>query len=97
MEWQVLIIGGGILFTFIVAIIKPILALNTTLVKLDAAIESLQASFKNYESNNTTSHLAILDKLGGYDTTLVIHGERLTKVEASASAAHKRLDERGPS
>lgn len=81
------------MFAFVAAIVKPLLTLNTTLVKLGAAIAALQASFQHYEATNATSHSTILERICTYDSTLQNHNDRIIKVEASASAAHKRLDE----
>jgi len=93
MEWDILIVGGGILLAFVAAIVTPILKLNTTLVKLGEAIKNLRDTFTSYEDSNTSGHRAILEKLGVIDCALSSHTERITRVEESVHSAHKRIDE----
>lgn len=79
--WEILIVGGGVLIAFIVAIVKPLLMLNSTLTKLDMSVEglgkdftTLSTAFEYHNKANSEEHKTIFKKLS-------IHEERIGKVE----------------
>lgn len=78
LNWNVLIIGGGVLLSaiaIIVAIvIKPIINLNGTLIKLALTLE-------NVEMSNNESHKDIADRLALHSKILEDHTTRIRSAE----------------
>ena len=79
-EWGVVgviiaLVGFGI------TVIKPIINLNTTIVKLTQIVETLGADVAELTSRNSKSHDRIFETLGRHETKLNDHETRLTVLE----------------
>lgn len=63
------------------AIIKPILALNTSITRLNLTLEQLQRDVGTMTTKNSKSHERIWDRLVEHDGTLEAHERRIDSLE----------------
>ena len=71
-EWTIFLVIGEIL-VFIVAVVTPMMKLNTTIVKLNDSIERLDKSFDKLSNKNDESHKRIWNKLDEHDVVINDH------------------------
>ena len=83
-NWEVLIIGGGVLIGFVGVIIRPILKLNTTLTTLDLTIKSLQELIRCNKTDNDKEHDEIFEKLDEHEDALVEHDKAISELRMTA-------------
>lgn len=74
---------GVPLLTGMLALIKPILSLNTSITQLNAAVKNLADKFDVFENNNHTAHQRLWQKNDEQDNTLNEHDKRLTILETN--------------
>lgn len=79
-EWSVVLViislvGLG------AAIIKPILSLNTAIVKLTEAVKELQKDMADFVNGNHNSHVRIHERIDGCNEAIRNHENRLEKLE----------------
>ena len=79
-EWLVFITLGEIL-VFFVAIITPMLKLNTTIVKLNDAIDRLDKAFDSLSDKNDESHNRMWKKIDHHEEVIQDHERRLVVFE----------------
>ena len=82
-EWSVVLViislvGLG------AAIIKPILSLNTAIVKLTEAVKELQKDMADFVNGNHNSHVRIHERIDGCNEAIRNHENRLEKLEEGA-------------
>ena len=80
-EWSVVTVLIS-LFGFGTAIIKPILSLNTAIVKLTEAVKELQKDMSNFVNDNHTSHIRIHERIDECEDIAKGHELRIAKLEA---------------
>ena len=79
-EWGVV----GVIIALVglgAAIIKPILSLNTSIVKLTAAVENLQEDLRESTTKNSKAHERLWDHNEKQDKTLDDHEKRIVCLE----------------
>lgn len=79
-RWEVFLTIGT-LATFIIAIVGPMLKLNTTLTKLADKADSLKETFEKTQTSNHNVHQRIWDELGEHGEKLNDHETRLQLME----------------
>lgn len=79
-EWQVFLIIAA-LVSFLIAIITPMLKLNTAIVRLIEAVNMLETSFERLTKSNSESHKRIWNELEAHDDTLNNHENRINLLE----------------
>lgn len=79
-EYQVIVLIGS-MFTLGVAIVTPILKLNTTITKLRDSIDSQTESQKEYKKKNDESHDKIWDHEHEQDEKIHDHETRIKVLE----------------
>ena len=82
-EWSVVLViislvGLG------AAIIKPILSLNTAIVKLTEAVKELQKDMADFVNGNHNSHVRIHERIDGCNEAIRDHENRIEKLEEGA-------------
>ena len=82
-EWSVVLViislvGLG------AAIIKPILSLNTAIVKLTEAVKELQKDMADFVNGNHNSHVRIHERIDGCNEAIRNHENRIEKLEEGA-------------
>lgn len=80
-EWSVVLViislvGLG------AAIIKPILSLNTAIVKLTEAVKELQKDMADFVNGNHNSHVRIHERIDGCNEAIRNHENRIEKLES---------------
>lgn len=79
-----LIIGIGTLLTIVVAIITPILKLNSSITKLNVNFDNMIRNDANRD-RRIDAHSKEIDELyelhKGHDTTLMVHGVKIEDLE----------------
>lgn len=63
------------------AIVKPILSLNTAIVKLTEAVKELQKDMADFVNGNHNSHVRIHERIDGCNEVIRNHENRLEKLE----------------
>ena len=79
-EWGVV----GVIIALVglgAAIIKPVLALNTSITRLNLTLEQLQRDVETMTTKNSRSHERIWDKLEEQGGTLEDHERRIDSLE----------------
>lgn len=79
-EWDVVLViislvGLG------AAIVKPMLNLNSAIVKLTEAVKELQKDMSDFVNGNHASHVRIHERIDGCNNELHEHEIRLEKLE----------------
>jgi len=80
MEWTVVtvivaLVGLG------AAVVRPMLSLNSTIVKLTGAVEALHRNIEELTSRNSKSHDRIFQALDDHGELLQDHEKRITLME----------------
>lgn len=79
-EWSV--VGVIIaLFGFGAAVVKPLITLNTAIVKLTEAVKELQKDMSDFVNGNHNSHVRIHERIDNCNVELKNHESRLEKLE----------------
>lgn len=79
-EWSV--VGVIIaLFGFVVAIVKPIITLNTTITELTQIVRRLQSDVEELTTRNSSAHARIFDRMEQDEKILTDHSTRLKILE----------------
>jgi len=76
MTWEI-VLGIIALFSFGVAVVKPIVSLTNAITLLNANCEALANQFKKFDKDNHDSHKRLWDHNNGQDEILREHGQRL--------------------
>lgn len=79
-EWTVV----GVLVTLVglgVAVIKPLIDLNSVIVRLTEVVKTLECNMALLTDKNTTAHGKIWEHIGEQDEQLHDHETRLTVIE----------------
>ncbi|WP_313524779.1 hypothetical protein [Anaerotignum sp.] len=76
MTWEI-VVGIIALFSFGVAIVKPIVSLTNAITLLNANCEALAKEFSKFDEDNHDSHKRLWDHNKGQDEILREHGQRL--------------------
>lgn len=79
-EWvvvSVIVVLVGLFFT----VGKPVVNLNTTLVRLEEKLNRVTDKFEMFEKHNEAEHKYITDVLDKHGETLDIHEKRLSDIE----------------
>ena len=71
-EWGVFLVVSA-LVTFSIAIIAPVIKLNTTITKLNVTVESLGEKLKDLSDDNSMAHRRIWTKLDDHEARLDRH------------------------
>lgn len=71
------------LFGFGVAVVKPIIALNTAIVKLTEAVKELQKDMSDFVNGNHNSHVRIHERIDGCNEEIKAQNIRLEKLETA--------------
>ena len=66
------------------AIVKPILALNTTITRLTSAVEELRGDLAGLTARNSEGHRRLWEHNGKQDARLEEHEGRIVKLEHGA-------------
>lgn len=69
------------LFGFGAAIVKPLLSLNTTMVKLTEAVKELQKDMSDFANGNHKSHVRIHERIDDCADELKKHENRIERLE----------------
>ena len=84
MTWEIFL-GIVALVGFITAVMTPIIKLNTSITKLNSALELLQISMNRIESDNTEGHRRIWNHNESQDNIIKNHEKRITDIETVMS------------
>ena len=79
-EWTVVTVLGA-LITLGLAVIKPLINLNTTITTLTAAVDTLQKNIDSSAARNSESHSRLWKAVEKGDDRLDDHETRITIVE----------------
>ena len=79
-EWNVVLILGT-LVSLGVALVKPIVSLNTSITKLTMAVDRLQMDLSEQTAHNAESHRRIWDHNETQDDRLEDHEHRIVQLE----------------
>lgn len=79
-EWGVVLVIISLVGLF-AAIAKPILNLNTAIVKLTEAVKELQKDMADFVNGNHNSHVRIHERIDGCNEVIRNHENRLEKLE----------------
>ena len=79
-EWTVVTVLGA-LITLGLAVIKPLINLNTTITTLTAAVDTLQKNIDSSAARNSESHSRLWKAIEKGDDRLDDHETRITIVE----------------
>lgn len=71
MEWQVYLVIVS-LIGFCVAVVTPIIKLNTSIVKLNEALNRIDANLSDLSSSNKTQHDKIYSRLDDHEKRLTV-------------------------
>lgn len=80
MEWTVVTVLIA-LAGFVAAITKPLLTLNTTIIKLTTIVDTLKADLDELTRKNSDSHGRLWEHNKAQDTKLDDHETRMTLLE----------------
>jgi predicted PurR-regulated permease PerM len=80
MEWLVVTVIIA-LFGFVVAVVTPLLKLNTTIVKLMESMNNLSKTLDDFKDKNTESHRRIWEHEEKQDEILSDHETRIKLIE----------------
>ena len=80
MEWTVVVVLIA-LAGLMASILTPAIRLNTSVTRLAALVDSLDAKLGEMESSNTQAHRRIWTELEGQRTALGGHETRITVLE----------------
>lgn len=94
MTWEIML-GIIALFGFLTAVMTPIVKLNTSITKLNLALETLQAQMKKMDEDNMDSHKRIWSYNDGQDALLNNHEKRISGVENTLKFIEKMHPEIG--
>lgn len=76
MTWEIAL-GIIALFSFGVAVVKPIVSLTNAITLLNANCEALAKEFSEFDKDNHDSHKRLWNHNNGQDEILREHGQRL--------------------
>lgn len=79
-EWGVVCVIIA-LFGFVVAIVKPIITLNTTITELTQIVRRLQSDVEEFTTRNSSAHARIFDRLKKDENNILAHETRITILE----------------
>lgn len=79
-EWEVFGVIAG-LATFVIAIVTPIIKLNTTITKLSQIVDRLRNDLQDLSERNSKTHARIYDELEKDEKLLNNHETRITVLE----------------
>lgn len=79
-EWGVFLVITA-LVTFAIAIIAPIVRLNTTITKLTVTVESLSEKVKELTDDNKEAHKRLWAKMDDHEDRLDKHEIAIQKLE----------------
>lgn len=71
MEWQVYLVIVS-LIGFCVAVVTPIIKLNTSIVKLNEALNRIDANLSDLSSSNKTQHDKIYSRLDDHEKRITV-------------------------
>jgi len=81
-EWTVVTVVialGG----FLLAVVRPLITLNTVITRLTAIVDSLGKSLDTLAGKNAEAHGRLWDKLSEHDGKISDHEKRLYKMEST--------------
>ena len=84
-EWTV-VTALVTLFGLGVAVIRPIISLNSVIVRLTDVVNALEEDFSSLAKKNNEAHARIWEKVEEQDGMLVGHEIRLTLIEKTREA-----------
>ncbi|MDD3394167.1 MAG: hypothetical protein PHG19_05955 [Anaerotignum sp.] len=76
MTWEI-VLGIIALFSFGVAVVKPIVSLTNAITLLNANCEALAREFSEFDQDNHDSHKRLWEHNTDQDKLLQEHGQRL--------------------
>lgn len=79
-KWEVFLVISA-LVGFLIAVVGPILKLNTTITKLIVTMENFETRFDKMDDSNSKSHGRIWNELEKHDEVLSDHETRLHDLE----------------
>ena len=80
MEWTVVVVLIA-LAGLVASVLTPAIRLNTSVTRLTALVDSLDAKLGGMENSNTLAHRSIWAELEGQKTALGSHETRITVLE----------------
>lgn len=78
-----ILVTGVPLLVSIIALVKPIINLNTSITHLNDAVKSLAEKFDVFENNNHSAHQRLWQKNEEQDNTLSEHDKRIALLESN--------------
>lgn len=88
MTWEIFL-GIIALFGFISAVMAPIVKLNTSITKLNAALETMQVAFNRSETDNEESHRRMWTHNESQDNVINNHEARICSIENTMAMNEK--------
>lgn len=79
-EWGVFI-ALGIILSFLIAMITPIIKLNTVIVKLTESMDTLKSALSDLTTNNSKSHDKLWKRIDEHDDQIGDHEARIQVME----------------
>lgn len=79
-EWSVVTVIVALL-GLLATVVKPLLTLNTSIVKLTAQMESLCRDMAEFATSNTENHRRIWNRIDDHKDVLDDHGRRIDHLE----------------
>lgn len=76
MTWEI-VLGIIALFSFGVAVVKPIVSLTNAITALNFNVSQLTKEFSEFDKDNHASHKRLWEHNNGQDKLLQEHGQRL--------------------
>ena len=88
MTWEIFlgIVGLG---GFNISVMTPIIKLNTSITKLNVALETLQTSMNKIDNDNTESHRRIWNHNDSQDALIENHEKRISDIEHTMDLTEK--------
>ena len=88
MTWEIFL-GIVALIGFIITVMTPIIKLNTSITKVNIALESLQASMNKIDNDNTESHRRIWNHNDSQDALIENHEKRKSDIKHTMDITEK--------
>lgn len=79
-EWGVFLVITALL-SFVVAVVAPVLKLNTTITKLNSTMERLREKLDDLTVDNKAAHRRMWEKIDGHEERIDNHEVRMKLIE----------------
>jgi hypothetical protein len=88
MTWEI-VLGLIALFSFMVAVVKPIVTLTKAITELTVTVKELKNYVNNFFNTNEKDHERILNHCEAQDSKIEDHEKRIIKMETKMENQEK--------